>query len=114
MASKMACFLDRPLTPDATEAVSNHCSFEQMKNNAMVNRATQVYTDLFDLTQSKFMRKGVIGDWKNYFTEEQNSAFNKLYNEKMQGSGLELIFEPEEINNLNNNEGKVTTNKLEN
>ncbi|GBO11892.1 hypothetical protein AVEN_221423-1, partial [Araneus ventricosus] len=53
----MACFLDRPLTPDATEAVSNHCSFEQMKNNAMVNRASQVYTDLFDLTQSKFMRK---------------------------------------------------------
>ncbi|GBM87569.1 Sulfotransferase family cytosolic 1B member 1 [Araneus ventricosus] len=110
----MACFLDRPLTPDATEAVSNHCSFEQMRNNAMVNRVAHCYTDIFDLTQSKFMRKGVIGDWKNYFTEEQNRAFNKLYNKKMQGSGLELIFEPEEIDTRKNDEGEVTTIKLEN
>ncbi|GBM61530.1 hypothetical protein AVEN_85818-1, partial [Araneus ventricosus] len=56
----------------------------------------------------------VIGDWKNYFTEEQNRAFNKLYNEKMQGSGLELIFDPEEIDTRNNDEGEVTTTKLEN
>ncbi|GBM30077.1 hypothetical protein AVEN_111667-1, partial [Araneus ventricosus] len=54
MASKIACFLDRPLTPDATEAVSNHCSFEQMRNNAMVNRAD---SDFFDMTQGRFMRK---------------------------------------------------------
>ncbi|GBO37147.1 hypothetical protein AVEN_270915-1 [Araneus ventricosus] len=56
----------------------------------------------------------VIGDWKNYFTEEQNRAFNKLYNEKMQGSGLEFIFDPEEIDTRNKDEGEVTTTNLEN
>ncbi|CAL1271670.1 unnamed protein product [Larinioides sclopetarius] len=114
MVSKIASFLDRPLSPDAIEAISNHCTFEQMKSNNMVNREVLPITDLFDMTQSKFMRKGIIGDWKNYFTEEQNIAFNKLYNEKMQGSGLELIFDPEEIDNRNNNGETATTNKLDN
>lgn len=46
---------------------------------------------------------GIIGDWKNYFTEEQNIEFTKLYNEKMKDSNLELLFDPEEIDNRNNN-----------
>ncbi|XP_035217588.1 sulfotransferase family cytosolic 1B member 1-like [Stegodyphus dumicola] len=108
MVSKIAFFLGRPLSPEAIEAISNHCTFEQMKSNNMVNREVLPISDLFDMTQSKFMRKGIIGDWKNYFTEEQNAIFNKLYNEKMQNSNLELIFHPDEIDNQNNNDNETT------
>lgn len=52
---------------------------------------------------------GIIGDWKNYFTDDQNIAFSKLYNEKMQNSNLELIFDPEEIDNRNNNGEVIST-----
>ncbi len=37
------------------------------------------------------MRKGVIGDWKNYFTEEQSAHVDKL--ERLSGSGLQFDFE---------------------
>ncbi|PRD39238.1 UNVERIFIED_CONTAM: Sult1b1 [Trichonephila clavipes] len=114
MVAKIASFLERPLSADAIDAISNHCTFEQMKSNNMVNREVLPISDLFDMTQSKFMRKGIIGDWKNYFTEEQNIDFSKLYNEKMEGSGLEIIFDPEEIDNRNNNGGNVANGKLDN
>lgn len=103
MVSRIASFLGKPLSLEAIAAISNHCTFEQMKSNNMVNREVLPISDLFDMTESKFMRKGIIGDWKNYFTNEQNIAFSKLYNEKMQNSNLELIFDPEEIDNRNNN-----------
>ncbi|KAG8178475.1 hypothetical protein JTE90_024635 [Oedothorax gibbosus] len=111
--SRMASFLGRPLNEEAIAAISSHCTFEQMKSNNMVNREVLPISDLFDMTQSKFMRKGIIGDWKNYFTDEQNIDFSKLYNEKMRDSGLELIFDPEEIDSRNNNSGSKTTGALQ-
>ncbi|KAL1419512.1 hypothetical protein MTO96_025256 [Rhipicephalus appendiculatus] len=67
-----------------------------MKNNNMVNREVLPISDLFDMTQSKFMRKGIIGDWKNYFTPEQSESFDQQYAERMADSGLDLVFEPQD------------------
>lgn len=39
------------------------------------------------------LRKGVVGDWKNYFTPELNGRFEKEVLAKLQGSGLEFDFE---------------------
>ena len=36
------------------------------------------------------IRKGKVGEWKNYFTEEQNQLFDKVFQEKMEGTGLRL------------------------
>ena len=41
---------------------------------------------------ASFMRKGEVGDWRNYFTEEQSRRFDELYEKKLAGSGLELEF----------------------
>ena len=40
------------------------------------------------------LRKGVVGDWKNYFTPEMNERFEKEVLAKLKGSGLEFEFEP--------------------
>ena len=40
---------------------------------------------------------GVAGDWKNKFTVAQSEAFDKLYREKMEGSGLHMEFEIPEL-----------------
>ena len=39
-----------------------------------------------------FIRKGKVGDWKNYFSAAQNSIFDTLYDGLLQDSGLEFEF----------------------
>ena len=41
----------------------------------------------------KLLRKGKIGDWKNYFTPEQNTMFENEVMNKLIGTGLEFDFE---------------------
>ena len=62
-----------------------------MKANPATNKLET--NNLRKANTSKFMRKGEVGDWKNYFTDEQNEEFDKQYAEKMEGSGLEFDWE---------------------
>ena len=41
---------------------------------------------------SFLLRKGVVGDWKNYFTPDLNEKFEKEVLDKLKGSGLEFDF----------------------
>jgi hypothetical protein len=34
------------------------------------------------------VRKGVVGDWRNHFTEAQNERFNVLWEQKMRNIEL--------------------------
>ena len=38
----------------------------------------------------KFLRKGAVGDWKNFFTREQSERFDKELLDKLDGTGLEF------------------------
>ena len=38
---------------------------------------------------------GVVGDWKNYFTNEQNKRFDEFMERQLGGSGLDFEFELE-------------------
>ena len=37
------------------------------------------------------MRKGIVGDWANYFDEQTNKEYNEWILEKIKGSGLENL-----------------------
>ena len=37
-----------------------------------------------------YIRKGKVGEWKKYFTEEQNELFDKVFKERMAGTGREF------------------------
>ena len=39
---------------------------------------------------SPFMRKGIVGDWKNYFSEEQSNIVDEMGKERLKG--LDLVF----------------------
>ena len=83
----IANFLNKPLPEDVLCLIAEQCSFSGMKKNAS-SYAIQSNDD-----GTLLLRKGVVGDSKNYFTPELNERFEKEVLAKLQGSGLEFEFE---------------------
>ena len=80
-------FLNNPLSDELLNRITEQCTFNGMKQN--------IKSYLLEGTEDgpKFLRKGVVGDWKNYFTSEQNERFEKEVLAKLEGTGLEFDFE---------------------
>ena len=63
-------FLDRPLTSENVGKIANLLSFENMKKNPMVNPTSGLPK------QKTFMRRGIVGDWRNHFDENTIATWN--------------------------------------
>ena len=100
MTRLIAEFIGVNLSEELIRKIVDHCSFNQMKDNPSVNRTEIPLKDLFSNTQKKFMRKGVIGDWKNHFTPEQSAAFDKCYQDKMKHVQLTIAFDREQAEDI--------------
>ena len=85
--NQVASFLGKELSEDVMESILRKSSFQSMEKNPNIN-----YTGDpgFDLSASKFMRKGTVGDWKNYFNEEQMREVEQEYEQKVKSLGLFL------------------------
>lgn len=70
---KVAAFLDKTLTDEQVERLREHLSFESMQKNPAVNYENMV-ADLRNLygvqNDSKFMRKGQVGSYKDEMTPD--------------------------------------------
>lgn len=82
---KIARFLGKELSQETVQCIANQTSFPAMKNLGNANY------DWMPKYKGRFLRKGEVGDWRNYFSEEQIDRLDALYEEKMAGSGL--VFE---------------------
>ena len=65
-----------------------------MSENPTTNYSWMTSKGIRDGNLSPFMRKGVVGDWRNFFTEEQSERLDKLYIEKIIAAGLHFDFLP--------------------
>lgn len=60
--------------------VKRGCSFDSMKKQSMAKESSGDFQG--------HLRKGIIGDWKNHFTEDMKKEFLDTYNKELVGSGL--------------------------
>uniref|UniRef100_A0A5F5PVK8 Sulfotransferase n=3 Tax=Equus TaxID=9789 RepID=A0A5F5PVK8_HORSE len=86
---KLIQFLGRKPSEELVDKIVQHTSFQEMKNNPSTNY-TILPDEVMNQKISPFMRKGIVGDWKNYFTVALNEKFDTHYEQEMKGSTLKL------------------------
>ena len=103
MVKRVADFMGCDLTQEALDVIVRQCTFDSMRSNPSTNYSwlgqsvNEAYSSFNSNPTSsndvEFLRKGTVGDWKNYFTPEQSAQFDRLYTEKTEDSGLDMVFE---------------------
>ena len=89
----IANFLGYHLSPEIVRKITEMTTFATMKKNPAANND---YTDKYRHKKSTpFMRKGVVGDWRNLFTAEQSARMDEECAKRFAGSGLEFDYGPQ-------------------
>jgi len=93
---KFSAFLTRPVAEEKISSLVDHLSFDKMKKNKSVNKQEFVEASQVNLANKNpnkeenlvFMRKGQVGDWKNYFTPELENKFEEWERKWLKDSDL--------------------------
>ncbi|XP_048452733.1 amine sulfotransferase-like [Rhincodon typus] len=89
---KFINFLGRSLDNKSVDIIVERSTFKNMKSNPKSNYENAGFPT-FDNSVVGFMRKGIVGDWKNHFTVAENEMFDRLFQEKMKGVPLKYTWE---------------------
>uniref|UniRef100_A0A8D2J3Z1 Sulfotransferase n=1 Tax=Varanus komodoensis TaxID=61221 RepID=A0A8D2J3Z1_VARKO len=84
---KVAHFLGVELPEPILNRIVQHTQFESMKANPMCNLSTMP-PELVDPNMPPFMRKGIVGDWKEHFSEAQRKQLDDICTQLLAGTGL--------------------------
>uniref|UniRef100_A0A3Q1EGE1 Sulfotransferase n=1 Tax=Acanthochromis polyacanthus TaxID=80966 RepID=A0A3Q1EGE1_9TELE len=85
-------FLEKSLDVEVIDKIAERCVFKNMKQNNMSNYST-VPREFMDQTKSEFLRKGIIGDWKNQLTVAEAEHFDAVYKEKMKNVKYKFVWD---------------------
>ena len=87
-------FTGYQLTQDKILKLNDHLTFDQMKKAVIEqNEGDQERQD----AMTKFMRKGKVGDWKNYFDNEMNDEWDGSIENQLLGTDYNMIFEDSQL-----------------
>jgi len=90
---KIAKFLGKDLTDEEVGKIAKHCGFDYMSKNPMTNYTSVGAVVMIPNTTLTFMRKGKVGDWKNYFTDEMSKRVDEYIEKHFKGTGLQFEYE---------------------
>ena len=88
---KIAKFCNKVLDGATIQKIADACSLKQMKVNP--NTTVDIKGSPFNLEKGEFYRKGVIGDWKNHFNEEESKWVDSQCEEHLKPIGLDFDYE---------------------
>ncbi|XP_075124209.1 amine sulfotransferase-like [Leptodactylus fuscus] len=89
---KICKFLDVNLDEKAVDTVVEKATFKNMKDDPLANYKF-VPNSLLDQRKGNFLRKGIVGDWKNVMTVAQSEIFDKVYKEKMGDLPIKMLWD---------------------
>ena len=88
---KIARFLGYPMPMELLATIREKTSFRNMQQ--------EDFSNMHEIEElGGFFRKGQVGSWRDQFTIAQSEFFNKLYAERMRGTGLEFDYENRDLN----------------
>ena len=84
----VAGFIEIEAAPELIQTVVEKSGFRAMAGNPQAN------LDWVPQREGvpRHMRKGVVGDWRNHFSVDQNTIFDRLIAENLSGTGLRFDF----------------------
>lgn len=90
--------IDYQLTTANMDRMCDHLKFDRMQLNSAVNGDPIIYSSDSEnqnsvKNDSKFIRKGQIGDWKNYISPDLSRKFDEWTKKNTTGTGLEFVYE---------------------
>ena len=86
--TKIAKFISQDISQDLVDEIAHRTTFAKMKSDSSANYEWMKRKP----TATEFMRKGVVGDWKNYFSPEQIARLDAECEERMKGTGLNFEY----------------------
>ena len=84
----IAKFIGQDISKELMEEIAHRTTFENMKKDSSANY--EWAKKQRRPNESDFMRKGEVGDWKNYFTPEQLARLDAVYEKKLKQTGINL------------------------
>ena len=88
---KIADFLGIHLEDSIVKKIVDLTTFDVMKMNPSANYSWRE-ADGRTAGSEPFMRKGIVGDWRNHFTQKQSERFDSMYEKIMANTGLDFTF----------------------
>ena len=85
----VAAFCNKDINDQAVERIVDCCSIQRMRNDPMVN----VHNSAVATGGDRFYRKGVVGDWRNFFSQEESDYVDTLCKQCLQPMGLTFDFD---------------------
>lgn len=82
---RVAKFLEKDLSSAQLDKITQATTFDAMKINPATNYST--YSSM-DTKKGSFIRKGMVGDWKNHMNQEQSDYIDARVDKMLAGSGL--------------------------
>ena len=79
------------LSNDVISKIADLVSFEKMKKDNSANMSWNRLTTRGG--EAKFMRKGTVGDWKNFLSPEESAQMDRICAERLGDTGLTFEFE---------------------
>lgn len=90
VVKNMAAFMGKQLSEEQHLKILENVDIEAFRRNKYVNKEKEFPPDK---DGKGFIRKGVIGDWKNFFDASMNAQWDPWIEKNLHGTGFNMIFE---------------------